>query len=238
MANDLAKLNRLRVNAGKTELKSWKASQSKLDSAVIVLETHGFTDVLPGANADAAPVIDDPEIAAARPAEEPVEVTRDEDSSKKTERKVTQGKPSLARGLDTDDYAKMSRKAVRDHREKEKKDKALLSPEDKAQIKAEAALRKGEVDPKKDPAKAARQKQHIADKQAKREKAGKVSKAKVLNENEISVADIARKLDIDPKVARAKLRRHEAKINKLHTKGQDRWTFPKSAEKAITEILK
>lgn len=230
MANDLAKLNRLRVNAGKTELKSWKASEEKLDAAVQTLEDAGHTDVLPGANTEAAPVIDDPEVAAARPAVEP--------EPAKAEKKVTQGKPSLARGLDTDDYAKMSRKAVRDHREKEKRDKALLSPEDKAQIKAEAALRKGEVDPVKDPKKAARQKQHIADKQAKREKAGKVSKAKVLNDNEISVADIARKLDIDPKVARAKLRRHEAKINKLHTKGQDRWTFPKSAEKAITEILK
>jgi hypothetical protein len=52
------------------------------------------------------------------------------------------------------------------------------------------------------------------------------------------VADIARELDIDPKIARAKLRRHEDKISKLHTKGQDRWTFPKSARKTIADILK
>lgn len=229
MSNDLAKLNRLRVNAGKSELKSWKASQEKLDATIKALEDAGHTDVLPGANPDAEPVIDDPEVAAARPAEPEPE---------KKEPKVTNGKPSLARGLDTDGYAKHSRKAVRDIREAEKKEKAKLSPADKKQIKDEAALRKGEVDPKKDPKKAARQKKHIEDKKAARAKAGKTSKTKTVNENEITVADIARKLDIDPKVARAKLRRHEDKISKLHTKGQDRWTFPKSAEKTITDILK
>jgi hypothetical protein len=227
--NDLDKLNRLRVNAGKKELKSWKAPQAKLDAAIKALEDAGHTDVLPGANPDAEPVTTDPEVAAARP-EEPAE---------KPAPKVTNGKPSLARGLDSEpQYAAHSRKAVRDIREKEKKEKALLSPEDKAQIKAEAKLRKGEVDPKKDPKKAARQKKHIEDKQAARKKAGKPPSRKEVGADEITVADIARKLDIDPKVARAKLRRHEAKITKLHSKGQDRWTFPKSAEKTITDILK
>lgn len=224
--NDLDKLNRLRINAGKKELKHWKAPQDKLDAAIKALEDAGHTDVLPGANTEAEPVIDDPEVAAARP-EEP------------EPRKTTTGKPSLARGLDSEpQYSAHSRKAVRDHREKEKKDKALLSPEDKAQIKAEAELRKGEVDPKKDPKKAARQKKHIEDKQAKRKAAGKSPSRKEVGADEITVADIARKLDIDPKVARAKLRRHEAKIAKLHSKGQDRWTFPKTAEKTITDILK
>jgi hypothetical protein len=233
--NDLAKLNRLRVNAGKKELKTWKAPQEKLDAAIQALEDAGHTDVLPGANPDAEPVTTDPEVAAARPPEP-------ETPPETTEKKVTNGKPSLARGLDTELYARNCRKAVRDHREKEKKDKKAskveLSDEDKAQIKSEAALRKGEVDPKKDPKKAARQKQHIEDKQAKRKAAGKAPTRKEVGADEITVADIARKLDIDPKVARAKLRRHEAKINKLHTKGQDRWTFPKSAEKTITDILK
>lgn len=231
--NDLDKLNRLRVNAGKKELKSWKAPQDKLDAAIKALEDAGHTDVLPGANPEAEPVTDDPEVAAARPA-----VEEEPEPEKKGPKKATQGKPSLARGLDTELYARNCRKAVRDHREKEKKDKALLSPEDKAQIKAEAELRKGEVDPKKDPKKAARQKKHIEDKQAARKAAGKAPTRKEVGADEITVADIARKLDIDPKVARAKLRRHEAKISKLHTKGQDRWTFPKSAEKTITDILK
>ena len=233
--NDLDKLNRLRVNAGKLPLKSWKASQAKLDAAVQALEDAGHTDVLPGANPEAEPVTDDPEVAAARPADpEPPE--------EPAPKKVTNGKPSLARGLDTELYARNCRKAVRDHREKEKKEKKAaqveLSDEDKAQIKAEAKLRKGEVDPKKDPKKAARQKKHIEEKQAARKKAGKAPARKEVGADEITVADIARKLDIDPKVARAKLRRHEAKISKLHSKGQDRWTFPKSAEKTITDILK
>lgn len=225
--NDLDKLNRLRVNAGKKELKSFKGTQDKLDGAIKALEDAGHTDVLPGANPDAEPVTEDPEVAAARPAEEP------------EPRKVTNGKPSLARGLDSEaQYSLHSRKAVQDHRAREKKEAAALSPEDKAQIKAEAALRKGEVDPKKDPKKAARQKKHIEEKQAKRKAAGKAPARKEVGADEITVADIARKLDIDPKVARAKLRRHEAKITKLHSKGQDRWTFPKSAEKVITDILK
>lgn len=222
--NDLEKLNRLRVNAGKKELKSFKAPQAKLDAAIKALEDAGHTDVVPGANPDAEPKTDDPEVAAARPVEE---------------RKVTNGKPSLARGLDSEpQYSAHSRKAVQDHRAREKKEAAQLSPEDRKQLKDEAKLRKGEVDAKKDPKKAARQKKHIEDKQAARKKAGKVSKAREKNPDEITVADIARKLDIDPKVARAKLRRHEDKINKLHSKGQDRWTFPKSAEKTITDILK
>ncbi len=66
MDNNLERLNRLRVNAGKTELKSWKASQAKLDAAVQALIDAGASDVLPGANVDAAPVTNDPEVLAAR----------------------------------------------------------------------------------------------------------------------------------------------------------------------------
>lgn len=257
--NNLEKLNRLRVNAGKTELKSWKASQEKLDAAIKVLEDAGHTDVLPGADAGAAPKIDDPEVAAARP--EPEE-TKDEAPSladsamaknianpPKEEKKPTNGKASLARGLDTDSYARQSRERVRDLREKEKKEakakKVELSDADKKQIKDEAESRKGskkkgkgkiagQVDAKKEPEKAKRQKKHVEDKQKARAEKPKAEK----NPNEITVADIARELDIDPKVARAKLRRHEDKLTKLHTKGQDRWTFPKTAAAEIKKILK
>lgn len=230
--NNLEKLNRLRVNAGKAELKSWKASQAKLDDAVKALEDQGFIDALPGANTDAAPQIDDPEVAAARPEPE-----------KKEEPKVTKvEKVGLARGLDTEPYARNCRERVRDHREKEKRDakknKVELSEADQDQTKDEAKARKpkkiaGEVDAKKDPEKAARQKKHIEDKQKARAEKPKVEK----NPNEITVADIARELDIDPKVARAKLRRHEDKLTKLHSKGQDRWTFPKTAGAEIKKIL-
>lgn len=229
--NDLAKLNRLRVNAGKKELKAWKADPSKLESAIKTLEDAGFTDALPGANPDAAPVTDDPEVQAARPAEE---------KPAKKEPTKTNGKPSLARGLDTESYAKHSRKAVRDLREKEKKEKkeeaAKLSPEDKQQIADEAKRRKGDLDPKT--AKGKRQKQHIKDKQEARAKAGKVTKSKEKNPDEVTVADIARELNIDPKIARAKMRRYEGKDNYPKPVKGERWTFPKSAKAAIAKILK
>lgn len=254
--NNLEKLNRLRVNAGKTELKSWKASQDKLDAAIKALEDAGHTDVLPGADTTVAPQIDDPEVAAARPEPEKkdddIPSLADSAMSKnianppKKEPTKSNGKPSLARGLDTELYARNCRKAVRDHREKEKKDKkdskVQLSDADKKQIKDEAEARKpkkgkgkiaGEVDAKKEPEKAARQKKHVEDKQKARDAKPKVEK----NPNEVTVAEIARELDIDPKVARAKLRRHEEKLTKLHSKGQDRWTFPKSAAAEIKKIL-
>lgn len=223
MAEDLDKLNRLRENAGKKPLKAFKAGQEKLEAAIKTLEDAGFTDVLPGANTEATPETSDPEVKAARP--EP-------------EVKKTNGKPSLARGLDGEKYAVHSRKAVRDIREKEKKEAAQLSPEDKEQIRQEAKLRKGEVDPKKDPKKAKRQKQHIEEKQAKRKAEGKVAKSREKNPDQVTVADIARELDMDPKVARAKLRRYEGKKDFPKSVKGERWTFPKAAKAALVKILK
>lgn len=253
--NNLEKLNRLRVNAGKTELKSWKASQEKLDAAIKALEDAGHTDVLPGADTGAAPKIDDPEVAKARP--EPEEAPSladsamakniDNSTAKEPVKAKNDGRPALARGLDNEPYAKNCRERVRDHREKEKKEakakKVELSEADKKQIKDEAESRKGskkkgkitgEVDAKKEPEKAKRQKDKVAAKQKERAEKPKVEK----NPNEITVADIARELDIDSKVARAKLRRHEDKLTKLHSKGQGRWTFPKTAAAEIKKILK
>lgn len=212
MSTRLEKLNRLRVNAGKKPLKSWKASQDSLLDAIEDLKKAGFSDALPGANLEAEPKTDDPEVAAAleKPAPE-----------------VKHIKPGLGRGLGDEKYAVHSRKAVQDHRRDEKK-----------AAKEEKKLAKGEVDPEKEPEKAARQKKHIEDKRAKRKTEGKGSKRKAIDPGEITVAEIARDLGIDPKQARAKLRRHEDKLIKLHTKGQDRWVFPKSAAKEIKAILK
>lgn len=226
---DLAKLNRLRVNAGKPELKAWKASGAKLAEAIKTLEDAGFIDALPGANIKAEPVTDDPELAKTQAPPEP-----------KPEPEVKKQKAQLARGLETDSMARQSRVAVQMARERERREATAEKQASKEEAKAakKAAKKdkpKGEVDPKKDPEKAARQKQHIKDKQKARE--GKPPKTKA-GKDEITVADIARALDIDPKVARAKLRRHESKIEKFHTKGQDRWVFPKSAEKEIIKILK
>jgi hypothetical protein len=221
----LDKLNRLRVNAGKPELKAWKASQAKLTEAITALESSGFTDVVNGADLNAKPKTDDPVIAAALPKEEP-----------KPEVEVKKPKAQLARGLETEGMARQSRIAVQMQREKERKEEKAAKDEKKAeekQVKKEAKIA-GKVDAKKHPDKAKRQEKHVKDKQAAREGKPKVEK----NDNEITVADIARELDIDPKVARAKLRRHEDKITKLHTKGQDRWTFPKSAKSELVKILK
>jgi hypothetical protein len=241
MANDLAKLNRLRVNAGKAELKSWKASQAKLDEAVEKLVAEGALDVLPGANVEATPVITDPAVAAARPEPEVPELPAPPNGNGM---KHTNGKPSLARGLESDGYARHSRKAVQDLREKEKKEKreakkgkVELSDADKKQIKDEAAAR-GKVDPKKDPEKAKRQEKHIAEKRAKREKAGTLKPAKEKDPNTVTAADLARELDIDPKVARAKLRRHKDKIEKIVPKWDGSWEFPKKAADDIKKILR
>lgn len=234
MADDLAKLNRLRVNAGKTELKSWKASQSKLKEAITKLQEEGHTDALPGANIDATPQTDDPEVLAKLMEKKETEETSEET----TEKTVTKVKSALARGADNGAFTEHSRKSVQDQRikeraeEKAKRKEIKLSKGDKKQIKDEAKDRKKELD------RADRQKKIIEEKRAKRAAEGKLKPPKEKDPNEVTVADIARDLGIEPKIARAKLRRHEAKLEKLHTKGQDRWTFPKSAAKEIKAILK
>jgi hypothetical protein len=228
----LAKLNRLRANAGKPELKSWKSSKDSLLDAIYNLEQLGFVDVVPGAKIDVEPITEDPEVKEALAKEPPV---------------TTKVKPGLSRGLGDEPYARNCRKSVQDIRAKEKAEAKLkklrsgeveLDERDQQQIKNEAELRRGEVDPKKDPKKAARQKKHIEEKRAKRKAEGKSPSKRQIKDGEISVADIARELGISPKIARNKLRRHEDKLLKLHTKGQDRWVFPKSAAAEIKKILK
>lgn len=255
---DFAKLNRLRVNAGKPELKSWKGSKAALAGAITKLEEAGHVDVLPGAKVDIAPVADDPELAKTQ---EPVELKdsamakniANEDKPKEPEKKSA---AKLARGLETDTMARNSRFAVQMQREREKKEEKAaraakkdeekksgikLSKKDKKQIKDEAASRKagslpkGQVDPKKDPEKAKRQQKHIEDKQAKRKAAG--GGKKEASGDTVTVADIARELDIDPKVARAKMRRYEDKPNYPKTIKGERWTFPKAAAADIKKIL-
>jgi hypothetical protein len=236
MNNSLSKLNRLRVNAGKPELKAWKASALKLQEAITTLEAAGFTDALPGANIDAAPHTDDPQVAAARPEEEKKPILDSPMAKNIAKPTVEKPKPtplnlqrvSLARGLDTDSYARACREKVKDHRAKEKADEKAAKPE-----KAPALKITGKVDAKKNPEKAKRQEEHV---KTKRE-ARATKPAKEANANEITIAELSRELNIDPSVARAKLRRQEDKIIKLHTKGQDRWTFPRSATAQLTAIL-
>jgi hypothetical protein len=226
----LEKLNRLRVNAGKAELKSWKASKDKLREAISSLETAGFTDALPGADLNAQAITDDPEVAAARP--EPEEV------KEKKEPTVTKDpRPALARGLDTELYAKNSRKAVRDHREKEAAEQKAERREQKEAEKAASKKEKkiaGKVDEKSDPDKAERQKAKIKAKQEARAAQPKVEK----DPNQITAADVAREVGMDPKVARAKLRRYEGKDEYPKTIPGERWVYPKSAGPALAKILR
>ena len=235
MRDKFAKLNRLRVNAGKAELKSWKASEVKLDETITKLEAAGFVDTIPGANPDAPPVIDDPAVAKARPLKEEEEEPKDA-----KDKEPTKYKPGLGRGLHNEPYARSCRKAIQDHRRREKAEakKARLSDKEKRAIEEEAEFRKGRVDPKKDPEKAKRQQEKIAAKQAARKAAGKTAKKREVGDDQITAADIARSLGIDPKIARAKLRRYEDKPEYPKPVEGERWVFPKSAEKALTKILK
>lgn len=272
---DLAQLNRLRVNSGKTELKSWKASKTALQEQIDKLLAAGVSDALPGAALNVVPQTDNPEIIEAmKPKEEPKDDEQNDEpkslsesalgkmatpKSDKADKPAKKEKAKLARGLETDTMAVQSRAAVQSRRAKEKREEdeankpkltkkqrkklkkmkklAKLNEQDKAAIKDEATARKpkiaGEVDAKKEPEKAERQKKHIADKQ----KARAEKPVKEKDDKNFTVADLARELDIEPKVARAKLRRHEEKLQSLHTKGQDRWTFPNSAKAEVSKIL-
>lgn len=259
MDGNFEKLNRLRVNAGKNALKTWKASAESMQAQIKKFEDEGFTDALPGGNIEVVPQTSDPAIIAALTPKEKVkdDVPSLADSAMgkmatpapaEPEKVATRGRASLARGLDTDIMATQSRMAVQMARSKEKREKKAiddaakpkeakvkLSKADKKQIKDEQKAReaRGEVNAKKDPEKAARQQQHIKDKQAARAAKPKVEKDDKL----ITVADLARELDVDPKVARAKLRRYEGKAEYPKTVAGERWTFPKSAKDALSKIL-
>lgn len=168
---------------------------------------------------------------------------------------ATKGRASLARGLDTDTMAQQSRMAVQMARSKEKKEKdaakldakgkekvgkVIISKADKAQIAEEAKrpLPKGQVDPKKEPEKAKRQADKIKEKQDKRKAEGKEPKPKKVDDGKtFTAADLARDLDIDPKIARAKLRRYEGKDEYPAPIKGERWTYPNAAKPALTKIL-
>lgn len=238
---DLEMLNRLRVNAGKSELGSWKASKVKLVEAVKSLQAAGYTDALPGANLAAKPKTDDPVIAKVLPKEEETpkpkkskglhpaiksvtstdHKTVEIKSEPKKEPVVTSGKAKLARGLETESMARQSRIAIQMDREREKRESDKVKSETKAAAKEEKAAAK-----KDKPKKTKTNKKSVFTKAPK-------------NDNEVTVADICRELDIDPKIGRAKLRRHTDKLAKLYAKGvTEGWTFPIAAKAALINILK
>lgn len=53
-----------------------------------------------------------------------------------------------------------------------------------------------------------------------------------------TLADLARDHSIDPKVLRAKARRHAEQLGALHDGKSDKWTFPASSLTKVLSILK
>jgi hypothetical protein len=158
------------------------------------------------------------------------EAERKEKQEEKAKQKADKKKPAEAPKKEE------PKKKLTKAEKKALKKKIKLSKKEKRAIKEEAQSRiAGAIDPKVDPEKAKRQKKHVEDKQKARAEKPKKDKG---DSNEVTVAELCRDLGIDPKVGRAKLRRHEDKLAKLHTKGQDRWTFPKTAAAEIKAILK
>lgn len=52
-----------------------------------------------------------------------------------------------------------------------------------------------------------------------------------------SLADLARDLKVNPKIARAKARRNSGDFNKLRAKGDDHWVFPLKNRDAVSRLL-
>lgn len=52
-----------------------------------------------------------------------------------------------------------------------------------------------------------------------------------------SLADLARDLKIDPKVARAKARRNEDDFGKYRARGEDGWVFPTTKRADVSRLL-
>lgn len=217
--NDLAKLNRLRVNAGKPELKAWRSDDAALLIAIKKLEEKGFTDVVPGANLNAEPITDDPTVKKARPEE------------KKEQPKIIQCPPALAKGVERSS-SRQSRIALALHNERERANK----PKAKKPVKTEPVEASFPKD-NSEPTKAERQQKHIEEKKANRATSLNPRANKEKPAGTITVADLCRELKIDPKQGRAKLRRHSAALEKLPTVEGEKWTFKASARDKLVSLL-
>lgn len=254
------KLNRLRKVAGKLPLKMWKASTESLDATIQRLENDGYEDPGPDpidqkAAVDLPPdfipegVDFGPDAKADTPptAEEIPSLSKDMGDlgkavlPKEPAKAVTKApRAALARGVGDDLMGANCRLAVRQQREAEKREKDALKPskEQKKADKKAAKLKKkkdGTAEKTTTSGKKRKLGKELVEKIEKQSKAK--SAGKQADPDNFSVAELARECDMDPKVARAKLRRHEDKIKKLHSKGQDRWDFPNAARKTLRDIL-
>lgn len=241
------KLNRLRKVAGQRPLKSWKASQDQLNAQIKRLEDDGYEDPGPDpipVEADAAPAVDfgDDAKADIPPTADDIPAL----AKDKPAKEVTKVPPRLARGTDTETHCK---KAISDARPKSKKEQKRLDKIksfvngdidtlDKKKKSKKSKIKKNKDGTGTKTTTSGKKRKLGKDLMKKIEKQSKEKHSdKRSDKDNFTVADLARECDMDPKVARAKLRRHEDKIKKLHSKGQDRWVFPNSARKALKEIL-
>ena len=261
MNTPLDKLNRLRKVAGSKPLKSWKASQESLLLKITELEGEGYedpgpdpipedaviplpVDFGPNAKADIPPSSD--EIPALKDSALSKNVARDKADKVVADNaeKVHKHPARLARGTDTESHCK---KAVADARNKTKKEKKADKERgrfvDGKKPKKDKKAKKSKI---KDNADGTATKTTTAgnERPLGAELGDKIRKMRAekyadkrSDPDNFTVPELARECDMDPKVARAKLRRHEDKIKKLHSKGQDRWVFPNSARKILKEIL-
>lgn len=53
-----------------------------------------------------------------------------------------------------------------------------------------------------------------------------------------SLADLAREMGVNPKIARAKARRNAADFTKLRVRGDYGWVFPMKAKADVSRLLK
>lgn len=235
------KLNRLRQNAKKNPLKAWKGSAEALDEQIAVFEGQGFVDVLPGAVVPPAPPADPTPAPEKKEADVSGLAQPVEPKAKGAEEPKVKPMAKLARGVEGRG-TEHSRKAIHDQNNAARKAKKAEEPKkkDKKDKKAKKAKIKENKDGTATKVTTAGNERRLGQDLAERIKKQREAKNsnKPADPNNFTVAELARELDIDPKVARAKLRRHEDDIKKLHSKGQDRWSFPNKAKDQIRKILK
>ena len=238
--SDLNKLNRLLKVAGKTQLKVWKASKEALIDRIARLEAEGFED--PGEDADLNMPPPEKPVNDVSGLTQPVTTPARKPATEVDADKVVKHPAKLARGTDTESHCK---KAVADARYNAKKeakakkdgDKPKKDKKDKKDKKNKKSKIKDNPDGTATKTTTAGNERRLGQDLAEKIKKQRENKGKQVDPDNFSVAELARELDIDPKVARAKLRRHEDKISKLHSKGQDRWTFPNAAKAELSKIL-
>lgn len=204
----LVRLNSLRADLGMAPLSSWKESRAKLEVALTKAR-------------DAAQVALDTKVADAEaaPVVEAAPLSEDHPGNLENHPVVQDMRANdAAKAPKVTVVPPAAAKGVK--MPKQSKSKAHVSPI------TTGLADTGEVDKK------AAKADIKAD--AKRTKA---DQKKETNGDTVTLADIARDLDVNPKVARAKARRHSSKLETMRVAGTDGWVFASKHRTAIVNIL-